>query len=403
MRIHKLAIFIIMLLATSRTALANDIEVRGYIGAEARLFAPPLEESNKSSEQFSLTFEPEVYWAWDRDNSITFKPYARLDSLDDERTHADIRELMYLHVNDGWEFRAGIGKVFWGVTETVHLVDVINQNDSVEAIDGEDKLGQPMLQFSLLKDWGVLDFFVLPGFRERTFPGPEGRLGGEVTINQDKALYESDDGQSHIDFAVSWRHMFEDLDVSLNGFTGTSREPFLQAEVNAEGQPTGQLVPFYPQITQIGALAQYVYQDWLWKVESVNRSGDMIEDHTALVGGFEYTWVGVLESYTDIGFVAEYAWDERGKESFQAIAQNDLAVAARFTLNDISSSEILVGLTQDLDYSDSRALFVEASTRVGESGSLNLDMWMFHSENIQEPSYAFRGDDFIQLSYQYYF
>ncbi|WP_017444314.1 hypothetical protein [Gayadomonas joobiniege] len=394
---------IIATLLFSQLTQADEFDIRGYLGIEQRVFFEDAVVDGKTQYQSSINAEPELYWAWDRDNSVTFKPYFRLDSADSERTHGDVRELMYLHVNDGWELRAGIGKVFWGVTETVHLVDVINQNDTVEAIDGEDKLGQPMVQLSLLKDWGVLDLFVLPGFRERIFPGRDGRLAGQVPINQDAAQYESDEGQNHIDFAANWRYMFDDVDVSLNWFNGTSREPYLLLNESPEVGPEGELIPFYPQITQFGAVAQYVYQDWLWKLESVNRAGDFIDDHNAIVGGFEYTLVGLAGSYLDLGLIAEYAWDERGADSFQVVAQNDISVAARLTFNDIDSSELLLGFTQDLDRSGSLALFAEGSTRIGESGSLNIDVWLFSADDLSDPVYAYRSDDFLQISYQYYF
>ena len=48
---------------------------------------------------------------------------------------------------------------FWGVTETAHRVDILNQTDQVESFDGEDKLGQPMVNFSWSKDWGTLDLY----------------------------------------------------------------------------------------------------------------------------------------------------------------------------------------------------------------------------------------------------
>ena len=46
--------------------------------------------------------------------------------------------------------RLGLRKVYWGVTESQHLVDVINQTEGVENLDGEDKLGQPMLNLALI-------------------------------------------------------------------------------------------------------------------------------------------------------------------------------------------------------------------------------------------------------------
>ena len=90
---------------------------------------------------------------------------ARAILADDRRSHFDVRELMYQRVFDDFELRAGLGRVFWGVTESYHLVDIINQTDLVEDIDLEDKLGQPLVNLTLIRDWGALDLFALPGCR----------------------------------------------------------------------------------------------------------------------------------------------------------------------------------------------------------------------------------------------
>jgi len=34
-------------------------------------------------------------------------------------------------VADDWELTTGVSKVYWGVMEAVHLVDIINQTDFV--------------------------------------------------------------------------------------------------------------------------------------------------------------------------------------------------------------------------------------------------------------------------------
>jgi len=81
-----------------------------------------------------------------------------VDEHDDNRTHGDIRELSWIHVGSNWETRVGVRKVFWGVTEGRHLVDIINQTDAVDQVDGEEKLGQPMINLSVcptLIDGGV--------------------------------------------------------------------------------------------------------------------------------------------------------------------------------------------------------------------------------------------------------
>ncbi|WP_016954422.1 hypothetical protein [Catenovulum agarivorans] len=407
-RLKKVTSAVIAAVCSSLSAavIAEDtteFELRGYVGAEARYYAEHSHDPMQSDSQYSITAEPEFYWQWpDGNNSLTFKPYVRIDSQDSERTHVDIREAVWLHVERDWEMRMGISKVFWGVTETVHLVDIINQTDTVEAFDGEEKLGQPMVQLTFLKDWGTLDAFILPGFRERTFPGKEGRLRGAYIIDTDNALFESSDKTGHIDFALNWRNTYDDLDISLNWFNGTSREPTIIPQTDAQGLLTGKLTPFYPQINQFGAVAQYIYLDWIWKLEAINRSGDLIDDYNAMVGGFEYTFVGVFGSYTDLGIVAEYGWDERGTDATTP-TQNDMSLAARIVLNDISSTEILAGWTQDLDFSDSRSLFIEASTRVGDSTKITLDMWLFNSEDPTDVGYTFTNEDFVQLAVEWYY
>jgi len=143
----------------------------GFIEAEARFFFNESLFLEQYRDNGSLAVQLEYYHEWENGSSFTFTPYARFDSADSERTHFDIRELNYLWLDDDWELRLGFSKVFWGATEFVHLVDIINQTDLIENIDAEDKLGQPMANLSLVQDWGIIDFFLLPWFRERTFPG----------------------------------------------------------------------------------------------------------------------------------------------------------------------------------------------------------------------------------------
>ena len=156
---------------------AYPLDWSGNLAVEARLFPSAAQWSEQKNGGLSLSFQLELRHQWhDGKRGLTFIPFLRVDSMDEERTHADIRELKYLHVADGWEIRAGIDKVFWGVTESQHLVDIVNQTDLIENIDGEDKLGQPMVRVTRVLGNGAIDLFLLPWFRERTFPGSKGRL-----------------------------------------------------------------------------------------------------------------------------------------------------------------------------------------------------------------------------------
>ncbi|UAB71833.1 hypothetical protein INR79_08045 [Vibrio sp. SCSIO 43132] len=365
-------------------------ELAGQVNLEHRqFFHEGLDGQGK--EQTSLVLKPQWYWTTESgDGEWSFTPFARFDSMDSERTHYDIRELQYLHVFEDFEVRAGIGKVFWGVTESAHLVDVVNQSDAVESLDGEQKLGQPMVQFTFERDWGIVDALVLPYFRERTFAGEDGRLRLPVS---DDALYESSKEEKHVDFAFRYSQMFGDWDVGLSYFNGTNRDPYFR-KVN------GEFKPYYAQMSQVGLDVQGIVGDWLWKLESIYRDSD--DNHTGVVAGFEYTFVGIAESDWDVGVIAEYLYDSRGNNA-QNIGQNDVFFGTRLVANDAEGTEFLIGMTQDLDNSDVYNGRVEASSRINNQWKWRVDAWLLQNDTPTDLLYFGRQDDFVELSLEYYF
>jgi len=382
-------------------AQANStLETSGRVGIEARYFSESrLHSEQLSGVQASAFIEPELYWEWnDGKDSLTFEPYYRIDGRDNERSHGDIRELSWLHVSDNWELHLGLRRVFWGVAEGNHLVDIINQTDAVEDIDGEDKLGQPMANLSLIYDWGVVDLFILPGFRERTFAGEKGRLREPFVVDVDNALYESDRENKHIDYALRWSHSLSIFDIGVSGFSGTNREPQFVLDPGFPGDSP--IVPYYEQIDQLGIDVQATQGDWLWKLEAIYRDSEA-DSFAAAVGGFEYTLVGVARTSADLGLLLEYSYDERGEETF-SLLQNDLLLAGRLALNDVQSSELLVGISLDVDY-DSTNVFLEASRRLGESWKVNFETRLFISDEPRDPFYLLSKDDFWTLSLEYYY
>ncbi len=379
------------------SAEANEFEVRGNIEVQGRFFYETPLFPSQHDNQISLAAAPEFFWSWnDGNDSFEFVPSARVDQYDDERTHVDIRELSWIHVGDDWETRIGVRRDFWGVTEFQHLVDIINQSDSVEDVDNEDKLGQPMINLSVVKGWGIMDFYILPYFRERTFAGAEGRPGIPF-VNTDNALFESNDKEQHIDWAVRWTHSIDDLDIGLSWFEGTDRTPDLLPRLIPSGF---ELVPFYKQISQLGIELQANLESSLWKLEAIHNDNNQ-QDYWALQGGLEYSQYGIFESNADLGWLIEYAWDERGEDSSSTF-QNDLFFGNRLALNDVQSTEILFGLSYDLDFK-STSVLIEASRRFGDNIKVSLDARFFDSDKPVDPLYLFRQDDHIQLTAQYYY
>lgn len=383
------------------TAKAAEIDLSASVGLEARGFMhSPAHAGQLSGVQPSAILEAELVWESDnRNHQIVLNPWVRIDGRDDERTHADLREAYYAWSGGAWRVRVGLGRVFWGVTESRHLVDIINQTDLVENIDEEDKLGQPMLEVSTLQDFGEVRFYVLPGFRERTFPGRDGRFRGPFDVDTDNARYDSAAKDHRVDFAARYSNYFGDWDVGISIFNGTSREPrFLPAAT------PGRLVPYYDVITQAGLDVQYTSDAWLWKFEGIYRSGQG-NDFGAIVAGLEYTFYGVTESGADLGMLAEYLYDGRDSNPSLApptLTDNDVFVGNRYALNDIQDTQILAGGIIDIDNGSTAAL-LEASRRFGDNWIAEIETRIFLNADSADLLASFADDDSLTLRVTRYF
>lgn len=412
--------------AEGKMDLELGYESSVYFEDGARPDGSKLEQRTNNS--FSAELEYYNSWA-DDTQSFTFTPFYRYDETDEERTHFDVREMIWHQVGDGYELKAGVGKVFWGVTESAHLVDIVNQTDGVEAIDGEDKLGQPMVQLLLEEDWGNLDVFVLPYHRERTFAGENARLS--TGFKMADAIYEAEDEESNVDVALRWNHYWEELEYSLSYFHGTSREP--STGVLVKSDTTSEGLPYYPLIEQFGLELQYLYEDWAWKLESVYRMGmpendidlggvkvgvyqqEAIpffapesftvadeKDYFATAAGFEFTQVGIFESRMDLGWVVEHLYDSRGDKAAATASEHDVLLATRWVANDADDSELLAGVFYDYEYGD-YSISLEGNTRIAESVSLELEGRFFVIDDDDNPQYGFKDEDFVKLSLAYFY
>lgn len=378
---------------------AESAELIGSATVEGRLFPHSPAYSGQKHHNGSLALIAEFYQEFPSGSSVTISPFARFDSADSERTHFDCREFNFFYLADNWELKTGISKVFWGATEFVHLVDIINQTDLVEGMDGEDKLGQPMIHLSIVRQWGVIDGFLLPYFRERTFPGEKGRLRGAAkVVDTSQTIYESGAKQHHMDFAVHYSHTIGNCDIGIFQFIGTGREPSLISGTNDSGDSV--LIPYYQQISQTAVDLQTVQGEWLWKGEALYRSGQG-RDFAAATLGFEYTMYGFLESPMDLGIIGEYIVDDRD-ETVLTPYNNDLMVGLRWALNDVDDTEILVGIIKDLEYS-SLIFTLEGSRRIGESVSIDFTGVFFEKTSDNDSVFALRDDDFIKIEAIFYF
>ncbi|NVK37974.1 MAG: hypothetical protein HWE18_08625 [Gammaproteobacteria bacterium] len=415
-----IAISVFLSAITLSAASMAELSMTTQLDYESTFFGADSQiGENEDRWNQSIALRTELYKELEGDQSITFKPFYRFDEHDEERTHGDIRELIWHKVADNFELKAGIGKVFWGVTESSHLVDIINQTDAVESLDGEQKLGQPMVQLMLERDWGNLDLFVLPYHRERTFRGKDGRLG----LGRDfaDAVYESSDEENHVDVAARFYTYIDEFEYAVSVFHGTSREPALGFD-----QTQGNVLPYYPQITQLGLEMQYLNEGWAWKFEGIVRDGMLQNNQSTLLGdisfpvfntaggllvaedeqyfattaGFEYTQVGIWDTRIDLGWVVEHLYDSRQEEASATAFEHDVLLATRWAANDAASSTLLAGVLFDYEHQD-YSLSVEGETRILNNLMLSVEARVFAPDE-ENPQWDFRDEDFVRLTLSYY-
>ena len=407
-------------------------ELSGSFRLESRWYPESAAHSGQRSLSNGFVAEPTLHLEDEVGRSLTLTPFFRYDSADARRTHADLHEaylLLFGELGDGeWEARLGFDRVFWGVTELNHLVDIVNQTDLVEHPNEEAKLGQLMAHLTLSGDWGAAELFALPWHRQRTFPGRHGRLRSGLVVDSDRVGYESGAEERHLDLAARYSHSFGPLDLGLSVFDGTSREPSLRPAsfrpvLDGNGAPVldgggapamapESLAPYYPQIRQFGLDAQLTADAWLFKLEAIRRTGapsrpnpryplGQEEGYIAFALGTEYTVYSVLDSTSDLSLLGEWNRDDRGRQSSSQF-QSDLFLAARLAFNDVNGTELVAGLVADTDYS-TRTMTVEWRRRLSGQWSVRLEAVVFLDAGEADPVYATRRDSFIGLQSVYHF
>lgn len=384
----------------------SQLEVSGFVGADLRWFPEQTVLPEQRNENLfpSVVFKPEFQYQWNNDNDrLRLTPYLRYDAFDDNRRFFDLREAYWLHRFDNADLRIGIAEVFWGVMESRHLINIINQVDNTEDIDEEDRLGQPMINLNwFTDDWGTFELYALPGFRKRRFNDANGRFQLDtLPIAQHDAVYESSMEEAHVDFAFRWAKTLDDWDIGLSHFYGTSREARFEVETNPFGPPR-QLIPHYDLIHQTSIDVQWTHDNWLWKLEALNREGN---DKTfqALVGGFEYAFYGIFGTDIDFSVLAEYLWDNRSEKAPYTPFDNDVFTGIRLAFNDEQNTEVLMGSIIDVN-NQASLISIEASRRVMSSWKISVDSRIFL--NVTEENRALRAmrnDSFVNFQIAYFF
>jgi len=385
---------IIIFIAAALQAQGSSIELSGSLHGEGKGFPDKGLYSEQHYGYGSLELAPTLTWTSQSGYTLwTFSPWGRWDPKDESRTHMDIREFSWIWHKNQYEARAGILKVFWGVTESNHLVDVINQTDVLENQDGENKLGQPLLSFGWGSSVGQWDIYYLPWMRKRAFAEKDSRF--QLPYNVSSDLYESGIKKAYPSFALRYSHYFANFEGGIYYFHGTNREPQLIPKL------IGTNIEFrskYFIMDQMGVDLQYIWEALVLKLEYRYRNSN--EGFWAFVPGFEYSYYNIVSLF-DLGLLMEYSRDERGLEGYSFL-QNDIFSGFRLGFNDVSSTEVLAGTFVDMELGTVYAN-VEASRRVHNRIVVSLEIRNGIYISKRDPLNVYRKDSYGQLDIGWFF
>ena len=327
--------------AASNAASGARLVRRGFFGVEGRTFGESAAAPGQVRQGLSFVAQPEFsYQSANRRHRINATLFGRV-SLEPGFESADVRELNWQYQGDRWSLLAGMNRVFWGATESRHLIDIVNQSDLRESFAGDVKLGQLMVAGSLQRSWGQLELYALPHFRPRAFPTSADRPRLQLPL----ADAEVADG-GPLDWAARASVSRGDVDLHAYYFRGTNREPDLIPVFDGPGPPIA-LKPVYQQIDQIAADVQYARGAWLFKGELMHRSRPDVQ-YQAGVGGFEYGISRVFGSVSDLTLLGEYQFDNEPPSDWPAPARRGVYAGLRLALNDNASSELKAGAVHDV-------------------------------------------------------
>ncbi|WP_444919687.1 hypothetical protein ACJJID_11970 [Microbulbifer sp. CnH-101-G] len=395
MGVLRLAFWVQLCLSLTIMPVLAEVKVDKYsvdIAATARIFAEEESLAIDDSYRFGPGLEIEANAEGDiGDTGYKLRLFGSWDEQDGERRYADIRQASLHWRRDQLSLNLGVSTFFWGVSESLNIVNVLNQADLRQAIDGKEKMGQTFASLGLRFDNGELSIFYLPTFREREFPE---RPSFGLPIS-DRALFESSNRGG--DVALRGHFYAGDLETGIGYFRGTRRAPLL---VRPSPSAT-MLTPFYIETENFLLDTLYLLGDTTLKLEA--KTGRELEQgFFAANVGLEHPIYSLPDSMQDLSLIAEYLIDDRDEQA-ETLGQNDLFVGLRASFGDTGDSEFRGVISYDFD-SHGNYLDLGLEHRLSDYFRIETRAFLFLNVGRSDTwLYPVRDEDFIEFKLHYSF
>lgn len=374
----------------------DEVEVELYGTATLNYDAFPKDSlyTDQDDVMGNLDVRPQMIVMGD-DYEIVLEP--RIVTPHRGAAYVDLKEGFFNTSVGGVDVLAGTTTVFWGKTEAVNLVDIINTKDFSRGLQSGEKQGMPMLRLMTPIGPGDAEVYVLPHFVENRYAGERSRHRTALPIKENTTRYRAGDDKNDLGYALRYSGYAGDMDYGLSYFRGITRNPGFVMDGFT-------LVPLYHEITQTGMDVQYIFGDTSLKLEAIRRTKQLngsgvSEDYTAGIIGVEHTYFGVFDSNADLALFTEYARDSRDGDAASGF-QDDIFFGAIMTMNDVDDTQIRLIGSYDNDYS-SKTITAEIERRL--SDTINAEASIYAPAGMDDDAQfsSFKKDMRLHLALKY--
>lgn len=358
-----------------------------------RHFFEPSTLPAKQQNYFSAELHADWVWTWD-EADLVIEPVVSV-AEDDALNYIDFQQLLFTYRMASSEVFAGVGMVFWGVTESYHLTDIVNQVNLVADLAREKKLGQPMVGYRRYLGDHTLELYWLPYFREQVLAEKNSRPWRSRPISGDPE-YERSGGQWAQDVALRLSGFYESVDYGVSYFYGTERNPFLIINPSRT-----EFTETYVKTNKLAVDSQLTLGSTLLKSEMIYSSPDTQGDEFAMVAGIEQGIYGIVDTQLDASLFIEGLYSNN-QQGVALPYKQHIMTGLRLDLNNEGGSNIMFSIINDKDDRD-RTYYVNAQHRLKENISAEVDVWYFDIRKQSSNLPYLKEEGYIQIGLEFYF
>ncbi|BDT69336.1 hypothetical protein os1_35260 [Comamonadaceae bacterium OS-1] len=369
-------------------------QLKGNAALGARLYSSP-HEPTKESHRLAVRLAPEWRWA-DGGKTIVISPALYLEGDHNGRTRVDLNELYFSTCLGETIVKAGLSRLFWGVTESRHLVDVVNPPDLAHHYAAEQRLSTAMLYVAHPTPVGQLEVLLLPWERDPVYPNTAGRPRTDLPIHN---AVEHPNGTPPA-FAARLAISQGDYDSHVYFFRGLDRESALTARTLPYAAPT-ELTATRRLVRQWGADLQVPVGNFLVKSELAHRSGYSRDFLSGVLGG-EYALNGINGSVVDVNLLGEYQFDLRPADAPLTTLSHGIYAGVRVALNDPASTEFKFGVVAEPS-TGARLWRGDASRRIAKNWTVEGTMSVFDNVRKSPSLMDYRKESYVEVLAKYHF